>query len=87
MDVFVVQHVHEQEDGEEDVKMIGVYSSQSVAQEAVTRLSIQPGFCDLPQGFCIDRYSVDQDHWAEGYITLPLPSETPSSSANADDVP
>ena len=66
--------------------MIGVYSSQSTAQEAVARLSVQPGFCDLPEGFCIDRYAVDQDHWAEGYVTLPPPLETPLSSANVNDV-
>ena len=70
MDVFVVQHVHDMEDGEEDVKMIGVYSSREKAEQAVERLQIQPGFSDLPEGFCIDRYPVDKDHWTEGYVTL-----------------
>jgi hypothetical protein len=68
--VFVVHHVHSQEDGTEDVKFIGVYSSREKAQEAVARLGRQPGFVDAPDGFCIDEYQVDRDQWAEGYVTV-----------------
>jgi hypothetical protein len=31
MDIFVVQHVHEFEDGREDVQFIGVYSTAELA--------------------------------------------------------
>jgi homoserine kinase type II len=68
--VFVLQHVHSQEDGVEDVKFIGVYSSRQKAQAAVARLSRQPGFADAPDGFHIDEYQVDQDQWAEGYVVV-----------------
>ena len=37
--VYVLQHVHLQEDGAEDVKFIGVYSSRQTADAAVARLS------------------------------------------------
>lgn len=70
MDVFVLQHLHLQDDGGEDVKMIGVYSSREAAEGAVERLRGQPGFRDAPEGFQIDRYSLDADHWVEGYKTL-----------------
>ena len=70
MVVFVVQHVHEYEDGEENVKMIGVYSTQEQAEGAVERLRKQPGFRDLPTGFSIDPYTVDEDNWTGGYVTL-----------------
>ena len=66
--VYVVQHVHSQDDGTEDVKFIGVYSSREKAQEAVARLTRLPGFSDAPDGFQVDEYRVDQDHWAEGYV-------------------
>jgi homoserine kinase type II len=66
--VFVLQHMHTREDGAEDVKFIGVYSSRDKAQAAVARLSRLPGFVDAPDGFSIDEYGVDQDHWAEGYV-------------------
>jgi hypothetical protein len=68
--VFVLQHVHTRENGSEDVKFIGVYSSREKAQAAVARLGCLPGFADAPDGFHIDEYRVDQDHWAEGYVTI-----------------
>lgn len=70
MKVFVLQHVHTFEDGEEDIKMIGVYSTLERAAAAIERLSIQPGFCDLLEGFAIDPYVLDEDHWTEGYVTV-----------------
>ena len=66
--VFVLQHVHSREDGVEDVKFIGVYSSRAKAEEAVARLGRLPGFADSPDGFHIDEYRVDQDQWADGYV-------------------
>jgi hypothetical protein len=66
--VFVLQHLHCREDGVEDTKFIGVYSSRDKAQAAVMRLNGLPGFVDAPDGFTIDEYPVDQDHWAEGYV-------------------
>jgi len=66
--VFVLQHVHSREDGVEDVKFIGVYSSRENADAAAARLSRLPGFTDALDGFHVDEYRVDQDHWAEGYV-------------------
>lgn len=70
-EVFLVEHVHVLDDGEENVKTIGIYSTREKAQQAVERLRIQPGFRDAPDGFVIDLYWVDQDGWASGYVTLP----------------
>jgi hypothetical protein len=79
--VFVVQHLHVLQGGEEDVKLIGVYRTAEVARAAIERLSVQPGFCDYPltvsplvddneQGFYLDEYELDKDHWCEGFITV-----------------
>jgi hypothetical protein len=68
--VFVVQHVHSTRVDLEDVKFIGVYSSRENAQAAVARLAHAPGFSDAPDGFHIDEYRIDQDHWVEGYVSL-----------------
>ena len=67
--VYVVQHVHIINDDEEDVKMIGVYSTEQLGHEAVARLRLQPGFCDVPAGFHVERYELDKDHWTEGFVT------------------
>jgi hypothetical protein len=68
--VYVLQHVHLSDDGAEDTKFIGVYSSRDNARAAVERLSRAPGFSDAPDGFHIDEYQLDEDQWTEGYITL-----------------
>jgi hypothetical protein len=67
--VYVVQHLHIINEDEEDIKMIGVYATEQLAQEAVERLRQQPGFCDAPEGFHISRYELNRDHWIEGYFT------------------
>ena len=63
------------------MKLIGVYSSEENAQSAIVRLSQQPGFVDQPDGFHIDRYGVDQDHWTEGFITA-VTVEVPLKDSN-----
>jgi hypothetical protein len=78
--VFLVQHLHVLPDGSEDVKVIGIYRNRASAEAAMKRLGSQPGFefhsnfADpdaegVQQGFYIDEYLLDQDHWVEGYIT------------------
>ena len=67
---FVLQHVHSLDDGAEDVKLIGVYSSRENAQAAAKRLGQAPGFAEAPDGFHIDEYQLDKDQWVEGYSTL-----------------
>jgi hypothetical protein len=69
MDVFLLWHVHELPGGEDDAELIGVYSSQESAARAQQRAAARPGFREAPDGFCIDRYTVDQDCWVEGYVT------------------
>ncbi len=79
--VFVVQHLHTIDEDREDVKLIGVYQSRAIAVSAIERLREQPGFRDSPEiidpmscihpdGFYIDEYQVDQDHWTQGFITV-----------------
>jgi hypothetical protein len=64
---FLVQHSYEV-DGEEAYKMIGVYRSEDAARRAVARLLSQPGFKEYPEGFSVERYPLDNDHWVEGFL-------------------
>lgn len=79
--VYVLQHVHTHDDGGEDAKLIGVYSSRDSARAAIARLSKAPGFSGAPllvdplkddrtDGFHIDEYQLDKDQWAEGFATV-----------------
>jgi len=69
MKVFLVQHAYYLEE-EEEIKIIGIYSTQDKAEEAIAKLRSQPGFQDTPKDFYIDTYTMDQDHWSEGYVTV-----------------
>ena len=79
--VFVLQHLHRRSNGEDDVKLIGVYRSSASALAAVERLKVERGFCDQPSlidalsddevsGFYIDECELDKDHWTEGFVTV-----------------
>lgn len=65
--VYLVQHSRELESEVEDVKLIGIYSSAAAADRAVARLRSMPGFSQFPDGFHVDRYELDVDHWTEGF--------------------
>ena len=64
---FLVQH---QRSDTEDVKIIGIYSTRRAARAAIERVLGQPGFSTYPDGFTVDSYEVDRDHWAEGFVDL-----------------
>lgn len=66
--VFVVQHACEHSDGTEDRRLVGVYTDRSLAEEAVARLRMQPGFRDFPDGFRIDACDLDGSRWEEGFV-------------------
>ncbi len=79
--VFVLQHLHLLNGDEENVKMLGVYSSSELALAAVERFRELPGFRELPQmadadapgvaeGFYLSEFQIDQDSWSEGYVTV-----------------
>jgi hypothetical protein len=70
MDVFLLWHTHEMPDGEEDDKLIGVYTSAEDAEAARLRALPLPGFRDHAEGFQISRYTVGEDQWTEGYVTV-----------------
>jgi hypothetical protein len=68
--VFVVQHVAREDQPDEDVKFIGVYSSHDRAESATQRLMKQAGFRDYPNSFHIGEYALDKDHWTEGFVVV-----------------
>lgn len=80
-EVFLVEHVHILEDEEEDVKIIGIYSTREAAQQAIERVRLKKGFRDAPEGFTIDLYWLDQDHWEDGFATVRSRADETDSDA------
>ena len=54
----------------EDVKVIGLYSSEDAAGAAIEPLRMRPGFSKKPNGFTVDRYERDEDTRTEGFVDL-----------------
>lgn len=68
--LYVLWHVYELDPlEEEESKLIGVYSSEEKARDAIARLRVQPGFRDYPNGFEIRPRALDDD-WKEGFARL-----------------
>lgn len=61
--LFVLSHVHVMPSGHGDVKLIGIYRSLEMAQNAKTRSSVLPGFREALQGFNITEYAIGKDYW------------------------
>ncbi len=70
--VFLLWHTHHDPDldGSEDVKLVGVYSTIQLAEQAQLRAEKLPGFKDQISGFEIAEYELDKDQWTTGYSTL-----------------
>jgi len=69
-EVFLLWHTHKFEDGTDDEKLIGVYRTEVDAKAAIERVRTQAGFVDVPNGFQICPYVLNEDNWTEGYVTL-----------------
>jgi len=69
--VFVLEHVSRKDTNSDtynnDMKLIGVFATESQAQAAVEQLKSQPGFKDYPDGFHIDAYPLGQINWQTGF--------------------
>jgi hypothetical protein len=70
MTLHLLQHIHHIDVDLDNIKLIGIYSSQEKAQGAVQRCSLMPGFKDTPEGFEIVEYELDEDRWDDGYVSL-----------------
>lgn len=67
MNVFLLYHTATYSETEEDVKLIGVFSSQALAERAMEEKKNERGFRDHPHGFLVDELTVDRLQWSEGF--------------------
>jgi homoserine kinase type II len=72
--VWVVWHIDDDAAyrSDENEKLIGVYSSEQLANDAIERLGNKPGFRDFRERWRVDEYLLDKDGmWADGFVTVP----------------
>ncbi|MCB9232146.1 MAG: hypothetical protein H6581_10810 [Bacteroidia bacterium] len=74
-DVFLVWHTHIDEDlrGGEDVKFIGVFSTEAKALEIIEKFKLLPGFMEQPENFEISINEINKCGWEEGFFTYEPP--------------
>jgi len=68
-EVYLLWHVRSDDTDCDDGKLIGVYAADASAKAAIERLRDKPGFGQHPDGFMIEPYTLDKDHWTEGFIS------------------
>jgi hypothetical protein len=56
--------------GHDETKFIGVYSTNEMAELAITRLKDKDGFKYRPEAFVISECELNQDNWTEGFATM-----------------
>jgi hypothetical protein len=65
--VFLLWYVRERNGDASDL-LIGVYRTELDAEAAIDRLKSKAGFVAAPEGFRINRYELNRDHWEAGYV-------------------
>lgn len=68
--VYLVHHTREVDEESDDIKLVGIYSSEEKARQAIAQLREQPGFRDHQDGFELGEATLDHTEWAEGFLTL-----------------
>jgi hypothetical protein len=68
--VYILHHVHEFEDGHEDIKLIGIFSTKQKALNVLESYKTLPGFKQNIDGFSVNEYTIDRSGWNEGFVTM-----------------
>jgi len=58
------------EQGGDDVKLLGIYSTREHAEQRMRQARLLPGFRDEPECFILDGYELDTDAWGEGFVRV-----------------
>ncbi|KAA3611948.1 MAG: hypothetical protein DWQ01_07650 [Planctomycetota bacterium] len=66
--VFLLQHSHKLEGGEEEVKVLGIFQTRQHGFQAIERFRKLPGFRDYPDGYHLEEYPLNKLQWTSGFI-------------------
>ncbi|MNE11604.1 hypothetical protein D3C87_228160 [compost metagenome] len=67
-EVYCLTHFYDVEDDEE-IRYIGIYTTNERAEEVLSELKLKPGFAEHPEDFNIDRFTLNEREWKEGFIS------------------
>jgi hypothetical protein len=69
--VYLLYHSHDSAEGDDNYKLLGIFSTEKKAQDAIDSFRLKPGFVDYPDDFSIDKYEIDKAYWSEGFAREP----------------
>ena len=61
--MYQLQHIIRRALDDQDVKAIGLYTSEALLKRVIERKRSEPGFSDPRGQFFYDAYSLDEDFW------------------------
>ena len=67
--VYLLWHIHEFDDGDEDSKLLGIFSTEEIAKSKIAYYQKLPGFSESLEGFEISKYEIDYEYWQDGFVT------------------
>jgi hypothetical protein len=67
--IFYMVHHGQGKYRDEELKLIGVFSSKKLAMQIVADLKTKPGFKEVGK-FSIDRSIVDRYEWTKGFVKI-----------------
>lgn len=64
----------EEEEGD-NLKVLGVYSSESDAHNRIDLARTEPGFAPEPECFYVAKYTLGEHLWVDGFVSLDRASD------------
>ena len=68
--VYHLYYVYEYDNGYEDVRLLGTFSSENKAQAALSTFKKIPEFREIMSNFTISEDRVNLLGWTEGFTTI-----------------
>lgn len=90
---FLLRHMYNFWDSANNVqiedKILGIYSTNELAKQAIERYHKLPGFCDYPKScFIIEKRKINEDTaWREGFSGSGINGLSISSWVNEENIP
>ena len=67
--VYILWHCYPDIPDDDNSKLLGVYSTKEIAQSKVDeKYKKLPGFNRNEGEFIVDKYTIDEDQWKEGFF-------------------
>ena len=68
--IYFLYYVYEFEDGHDDIRLLGVFSSKEKANIALKNIKKNPNYKKIKNLFSIHQIIIDKLGWTEGYVRV-----------------